>query len=211
MIQIKRFVFNAFGVNGYVLYDETSECLLIDTSCVSESEKDDLDRFISQQGLKPVKLINTHLHVDHVLGNNYICNKYGIGYYAHLKGLPVLEKAPQYGALFGIEISPVIQPSGFLEHGDIIHFGHSELRVVYTPGHADGSICLICDAGKFVITGDVLFQNSIGRTDLETGNFELLRASIYRELFTLPPDFRVLPGHGPETAIGYEKLNNSFL
>jgi len=211
MIQVKRFVFNAFGVNGFVLCDETGECLLVDTSCVSESEKGELDRFLSQHHLRPVKLVNTHLHIDHVLGNNYLCENYSIGYYAHRSGLPMLQSAPQYGAMFGIEIEPVIQPVGFLEHGDEVKFGNSELKIRYTPGHADGSICLVSEADKFVITGDVLFQNSIGRTDLPTGNLDVLRESIYKQLFTLPDDFRVLPGHGPDTSIGYEKLNNPFI
>lgn len=211
MTGIKKFVFNAFGVNGFVLYDETKECILVDTSCVSNEEKLELDTFLRNERLQPLFLVNTHLHVDHVLANNYLCSKYGISYYAHREGIPLLESAPQFSAMFGFSIEPVVEPHGFLEEGDVVKFGNSVSKVVYTPGHADGSICLISDTGKFVITGDVLFQNSIGRTDLPTGNFELLRKSIYAKLFTLPGDYRVFPGHGPETSIGYEKMNNPFL
>lgn len=118
---------------------------------------------------------------------------------------------PQYSAMFGFNIEPVISPVVFLGEGDIVKFGKSTLKVVNTPGHAAGSICLISDEDKFVITGDVLFANSVGRTDLPSGDFELLKNSIFQKLFTLPGDFRVLPGHGPETTIGHEKLNNPFL
>lgn len=211
MIEIKRFVFNAFGVNGFVLYDGSGECLLVDTSCVGDSEKSALNDFMVQHHLKPAMLVNTHLHIDHVLANNWLCRKYNIGYYAHRDGLQLLSTATQFGAMFGIEIEPVISPAGFLQQGDIVRFGNSELRVVYTPGHAAGSICLISDVDRFVITGDVLFRNSIGRTDLPTGDLELLRRSIFEELFTLPDDYIVLPGHGPDTSIGYEKINNPFL
>lgn len=211
VMDIKKIVFNAFGVNGYVLFDETGESILIDTACASDNEKTILENFITNQGLTLQMLINTHLHVDHVLGNNYLCDKYNIDYRAHRDGLPLLEMAPQYSAMFGFNIEPVISPAGFLEEGDIVRFGKSALSVVSTPGHAAGSICLISDTDKFVITGDVLFANSIGRTDLPTGDFELLKNSIYEKLFTLPGDYRVLPGHGPETTIGYEKLNNPFL
>jgi hydroxyacylglutathione hydrolase len=211
MIEIKKFVFNAFGVNGYVLFDETGECILVDTACTSSEEKVQLDSFIKGRQLNPRLLINTHLHVDHVLGNNYLCSKYNIDSQSHRDGLPLLEMAPQYSAMFGFNIEPVISPVGFLEEGDIVRFGKSALKVVSTPGHAAGSICLISDEDKFVITGDVLFANSVGRTDLPTGDFELLKISIYQKLFTLPGDYRVLPGHGPETSIGHEKLNNPFL
>ena len=211
MIEIKKFVFNAFGVNGYVLCDETGECVLVDTACVSNNEKAQLDSFITSRGLIPKMLVNTHLHVDHVLGNNYLCKKYNISYQAHRDGLPLLAMVPQYSAMFGFNIEPVISPAVFPEEGDIVKFGKSALKVVSTPGHAAGSICLISDEDKFVITGDVLFANSIGRTDLPTGDFELLKESIFQKLFTLPGDFRVLPGHGPETTIGHEKLNNPFL
>jgi glyoxylase-like metal-dependent hydrolase (beta-lactamase superfamily II) len=211
MIEIKKFVFSAFGVNGFVLFDETGECILVDTACVSNEEKKQLETFIAEKHLTPAMLVNTHLHVDHVLGNNYLCGKYNIGFYAHKDGLPLLEMAPQYSAMFGFNIESVIGPTEFLEEGDVVKFGNSKLKVIYTPGHADGSICLISDANKFVITGDVLFANSIGRTDLPTGDFELLRNSIYQKLFTLPGEYQVLPGHGPETTIGHEKLNNPFL
>lgn len=211
MILIEKFIFNAFGVNGYVLSDHTGDCLLVDTACESNEERNQLDTFLASRQLRPVMLVNTHLHVDHVLGNNYLCNKYGIGYYAHRSGEPLVKMAPQYSAMFGFQIEPVINPAGYLEDGDKVKFGISELRVLYTPGHADGSICLVSDEDRFVITGDVLFLNSIGRTDLPTGDLELLRNSIFNRLFTLPGDYRVLPGHGPETTIGYEKLNNPFL
>jgi glyoxylase-like metal-dependent hydrolase (beta-lactamase superfamily II) len=211
MITIEKFVFNGFGENTYLLYDETKECIIIDPGCYTEPEKRGFAEFIDQNGLKPVKLIYTHCHVDHVLGNNFIVETYGLKPVIHKAALPFLENAHQQARVYGFEIEEAIQGENFLEEGDVIKFGNSELKIVYTPGHADGSVCFISQADRFVITGDVLFRDSIGRTDFPTGNFDVLMKSIHEKLFTLDDDFTVYSGHGPETSIGYEKINNPFV
>jgi len=211
MITIEKFVFNAFGENTYLLYDETKEAVIIDPGCYEQQEKDELAYFIDTNDLKVVKLIYTHCHVDHILGNNFISETYNIKPEIHEAGLPFLERGQEQAKVYGFNIEKAILPEFYFEDEDLIKFGNSELKVVYTPGHADGSVCFINDSQKFVITGDVLFRDSIGRTDFPTGDFDILMKSIHEKLFTLEDDFTVYCGHGPETSIGYEKVNNPFI
>ena len=211
MITIEKFVFNPFQENTYLLFDETGECVIIDPGCYDASEQDQLVEFIETKNLKPVKLVYTHCHVDHILGNNFIAETYKLKPEIHKAGLPFLERGHEQGKVYGFIIPKSILPEKYIEHGDALKFGHSELKVVYTPGHADGSICFINDNQKFVITGDVLFRDSIGRTDFPTGDFDVLMKSIHDHLFILADDFTVYCGHGPETSIGYEKVNNPFI
>ncbi|HEX7411451.1 MAG TPA: MBL fold metallo-hydrolase [Bacteroidales bacterium] len=211
MLTIRSFVFNSFGVNTYVLYDESRECIIIDPACQYPDEEDELAGFIGANNLNPVRLINTHTHIDHILGNTFISEKYNLIPETHSDAVIFLDTAQQAGAAFGVKIEKVIFPVKFLGDGDTVKFGNSLLRVLYTPGHAAGSICLVSDADSFVVTGDVLFQESIGRTDLPTGDLDLLLASIREKLFTLPDSFKVYPGHGPATSIGFERRNNPFI
>ncbi|MBE9491531.1 MAG: MBL fold metallo-hydrolase [Bacteroidetes bacterium] len=211
MIKIERFIFNLFEVNTYVLYDETKESVIIDPGCYESAEQNRLKKFIEEKGLKPVRLLNTHTHIDHILGNQFIVNQYNIKLEIHEKGLIFLNKLPVTAVGFGMIVDEVPQPGNFIKNGDIIKFGNSRLKVLYTPGHADGSVCFYNEEQKFVIVGDVLFNQSIGRTDLPTGDFDLLNKSIEEELFTLPDDVIVYPGHGPETTIGFEKINNPYV
>ena len=211
MLQISTFVFNSFGVNTYLLFDETCECLIIDPACQHPHEEQELSGFIEKNGLKPVRMINTHAHIDHILGNTFVGRKYNLKPEAHRAGIKFFEIAPSSGSVFGISVGKVDIPADFLDEGDVVKFGNSSLNILYTPGHADGSICLVDDLNGFVITGDVLFQESIGRTDLPTGNLDTLLNSIRLKLFTLPDHFVVYPGHGPTTTIGFEKRNNPFI
>jgi len=211
MVTIRPFIFNSFGVNTYVLYDESRECIIIDPACQYHDEEDQLSGFIGANNLKPVRLVNTHTHFDHILGNSYISEKYNLFPETHAGAVIFLETAHQAGAAFGVLIEKVIFPVSFLNDGDTVKFGNSSLKVLYTPGHAAGSICLVSDADSFVITGDVLFRESIGRTDLPTGDLDLLLVSIREKLFTLPDSFKVYPGHGPTTSIGFERRNNPFM
>ncbi|MBN2172573.1 MAG: MBL fold metallo-hydrolase, partial [Bacteroidales bacterium] len=155
--------------------------------------------------------IFTHCHVDHILGNNFVAKTWGLKPEIHKAGLQFLVNGQQQGRIYGFEMDKNIEPENFIEEGDKIQFGNSELQVVYTPGHADGSICFICHPQKFVIVGDVLFRDSIGRTDFHTGDYDILMRSIHTKLFTLDDEFTVYSGHGPETTIGYEKVNNPFI
>ncbi|MCK4408389.1 MAG: MBL fold metallo-hydrolase [Bacteroidales bacterium] len=211
MITVKKFVFNSFQVNTYVLFDETKECVIIDAACYEDFEKEELVEYIAKEGLKPVRLLDTHCHIDHILGNNFVADKYNLGIEIHRDGLPFHKGVKNHGVAFGFDLEPLTEPSNFFKDGDKIKFGNSELEVLYTPGHADGSVCFLNRKQKFVIVGDVLFNQSIGRTDLPTGDYDLLIKSIREKLFTLPDDFTVYPGHGPETSIGFEKVNNPYL
>lgn len=211
MITVKKFVFNSFQVNTYVLFDETKECVIIDAACYEDFEKEELVEYIAKEGLKPVRLLDTHCHIDHILGNNFVADKYNLGIEIHRDGLPFHKGVKNHGVAFGFDLEPLTEPSNFLKEGDKVKFGNSELEVLYTPGHADGSVCFLNRKQKFVIVGDVLFNQSIGRTDLPTGDYDLLIKSIREKLFTLPDDFTIYPGHGPETSIGFEKVNNPYL
>lgn len=211
MLKIKRFVCNSFQVNTYVLSDETGECLIVDPGCYFEQERKALSDYIMQNQLKPVRLVNTHAHVDHILGNNYVSSLYKIYPEMHKSGLLFLDSAIDQAWGFGFELESIVYPRKYLVDGEMVQFGHSELQAVYTPGHADGSMCFISHAERFVITGDVLFLGSIGRTDLPTGNFDVLIDNIQKKLCVLPDDYVVYPGHGPDTTIGVEKDSNPFL
>jgi glyoxylase-like metal-dependent hydrolase (beta-lactamase superfamily II) len=211
MITKHQFVFNSFYVNTYLLHDETGECVIVDAACHDEREKQEIVSVIEKNKLKLVRNINTHCHIDHILGNAFIAEKYGIFPEYHKASEPFFYTAKELAASFGLRLDSLPTPAGFLEEGVPVTFGNSELEVLYTPGHADGHVCFYNKAQGFVITGDVLFKDTIGRTDLPSGNFPLLMESIWKKLFTLPDETVVYPGHGPETTIGYEKVNNPFI
>ena len=211
MITIEKFVFSPFSENTYLLYDETSECIIVDPGCYDRQEEKILVEFIQAKKLKPVRQIFTHCHVDHIFGANFIFKTYNLKPEIHKAALPFLVNGHEQGRMYGFDMAKVVEPGSFIAEGDKIKFGNSELGVVYTPGHADGSVCFINYPQKFVITGDVLFRESIGRTDFPTGDFDLLMESIRTKLFTLDDDFVVYSGHGEETTIGYEKMNNPFI
>lgn len=211
MINVHYFTFNGFQENTYVLYDETKECVIIDPGCYSVEEQQELVAFIENNNLTPVKLLNTHCHIDHVLGNNFVANKFKIGLEIHEADLPTLKATPEYGHVYGFNIDVSPDPTTLLNDGDIITFGKSELKVLFTPGHSSGHVVFVSDNEKFIIVGDVLFQGSIGRTDLPGGNYETLIASIKTKLLSLADDYTVYSGHGASTTIGFEKNNNPFL
>jgi len=210
-LKLHKFTFNYFSENTYVLYDETRECAIIDPGCCNTLEEEELKNYISSQNLKPVLLLNTHCHIDHILGNKFVAEKYDLGLQIHKYDLPVLnagtEVANRYGIPYGL--SPL--PINFLEDGDKSTFGNTTLDIVLAPGHSPGSICFIHHNTQIVIGGDVLFQGSIGRTDLPGGDFNTLATSIKTKLYTLKDDYIVYSGHGEETTIGVEKLSNPYV
>lgn len=211
-MNIKAFTFNPFQENTYVVYDNTKECIIIDPGCHTKSEQDELRRFISSEGLKPVKLINTHCHIDHVLGNKFTSELWNLELYMNKEDLPLLENAGNIGKMYGFdnyEGSPY--PKHFLKQDDTLSFGESNFKILFTPGHAPGHICLYSAEHNFIIAGDVIFNGSIGRTDLPGGDYETLINSIKTQLLPLPKETIVYCGHGPTTSIGYEKDNNPFL
>ena len=212
MIKIQSFTFNGFKENTYVLFDESKKCIIIDPGCYEQNEKLELERFIVDNELEPVKLINTHCHIDHLLGNRFVAEKWSLDLEMHELDLPTLRSVKDYCQLYGFhnyEESP--EPSTFLKEGDKIHFGNSSLDVLFTPGHAPGHIVLYSNEQHFVIGGDVLFQMSIGRTDLPGGDYDTLISSIKDKLLPLDEQTKVYCGHGPSTTIGFEKANNPFL
>lgn len=211
MINVHYFTFNGFQENTYILYDETKECVIIDPGCYTNEEQQELSNYIDHNGLKPVKLLNTHCHIDHVLGNNFVAKKYKIGLEMHEKDLPTLHATPEYGHLYGFNIDKSPEPTVLLNEGDTVKFGNSELDVVFAPGHSAGHIVFIANKEKFIIGGDVLFYGSIGRTDLPGGDYDTLINSIKTKLLPLANDFKVYSGHGPATSIGFERDNNPFL
>jgi len=211
MTSIAAFVFNMFQENTYFLYDETGECVIIDPGCFDKNEQNELMEFIRSKHLHPVKLINTHCHVDHIMGNSFVHETFGLKPVIHRDELPQLQAATMYAGMFGVKIIPSPLPEEYLNDGDKITFGTSELEVLFTPGHSAGEICLFCRKEKILIAGDVLFQMSIGRTDLPGGDYPTLIQSIRQKLFPLGDDVKVYPGHGPETTIGFERKNNPFL
>jgi hydroxyacylglutathione hydrolase len=210
MLNIQSFVFNAFQENTYVLFDETRECVIIDPGCIDKEEKNELDTFISSHDLKVKLLLNTHCHVDHVLGNAHVKEKYNTRLLIHAADLATLKAVKVYAPNYGLYQYQDSTPDGFLEESDMVNFGNQSLKVLFVPGHAPGHIAFYDEKNRALIGGDVLFYNSIGRTDLPGGNFDTLIDSIHRKLFTLPDDVKVYPGHGPETSIGFEKRTNPF-
>ncbi len=211
MIQVKQFTFNPFQENTYVLWDETNDCVIIDPGCYDATEQMELNSFIKDNELEPVKLLNTHCHIDHIFGNAYCKETYKIPFVFHEKDLPVLESGAQTALLYGLKYEKSPEADEYISEGEKLSFGQSELDIVFTPGHSPGSVCFIARAEAFVIGGDVLFQQSIGRTDLPGGDHQTLLNSIRNELFVLPDHFKVYSGHGVLTTVGDEKMYNPFL
>ena len=199
MIQIQTFTFNDFQENTYLLFDDTKECIIVDPGCYDNQEQEKLSNFVTENKLKPVLLINTHCHIDHVLGNRFVSDKW------------MLDLAMHYCTIYGFhnyQESPL--PNHFLNEGEKVKFGESELDILFTPGHAPGHIVLHSEKHDFIIGGDVLFQMSIGRTDLPGGDFDILIKSIKEKLLPIDDNTKVYCGHGPTTTIGFEKANNPF-
>ena len=210
-MQLKYFTFNPFQENTYILFDETNEAVIIDPGCYDAEEKKILFDFIKSEKLNPVRLLNTHCHIDHVLGNKFVSDAFGLKPEIHPIELPLLKAVSQYGANYGIFAEPSPEPLTTLEENKTIQFGTTVLTMIFSPGHSPGSICFYNEATKILIGGDVLFRMSIGRTDLPGGDMDTLLKSIREKLFTLPGDVVVYPGHGPSTTIAFEQLNNPFL
>lgn len=210
MISVQSFSFNPYPENTYVLFDETGECLVIDPGCYTREEQDTLVKFIRDNRLKPVMLLNTHCHIDHVLGNKFVSDLFGLSPVFHRLEKEVLELMIAYAASTGLSYDPSPPAGRFLEEGEKVNFGGQELDVLFTPGHSPGSLSFFSPESRLVIAGDVLFRGSIGRTDLPGGDYDTLIRSIESQLFPLGDDVKVYVGHGPATTIGYERENNPF-
>ena len=211
MASIKVFENNQYQENTYIVYDETGECAIIDPGMYTAAEQNAVVNFIKENLLKPVLLLNTHCHIDHVLGNKFVLEHYGLKPKFHAGELPALEAVAAYAPMMGIryDVSPL--PEEYLPEQGTISFGNTQLHLVFAPGHSPAHLCYYDKKDNILIGGDVLFRGSIGRTDLPGGNFKQLLTNIEEKLFTLPDDCTVYPGHGRETTIGYEKQTNPFL
>lgn len=207
---IHAFTFNAFAENTYVIADSAGNAAIVDPGCQHPQEQQQLFDFITQQGLKPQMLLQTHCHIDHVLGNAFVHRTWGLKPLIHPKDLSDLQRLVTYAPIFGLEAEASPEPEGWLEHGETLRLGDMVLELRAAPGHSAGSICFVNHDAGWVIGGDVLFAGSIGRTDLPGGNYEQLLTSVRNQLFTLPDHFILHSGHGPQTTIGHEKATNPF-
>jgi len=211
MIKIERLVFNPFQENTYLVFDDTGETIIVDPGCYDENEEHALAQFIGNKKLTPVAQIFTHTHIDHILGASFVYQKYGLKPVIHRDALQFLTGAKKQGLMYGFEVDEIVEPEKYIDEGDLIKFGKNSLEVLHTPGHVDGHLTFVSEANRFAIVGDVLFLDSIGRTDLPTGDFDMLAHHIRTKIYTLGDDFTIYPGHGPQTSVVHEIFNNPFV
>lgn len=212
MLQIETLVFSPFQENTYVLWDETGDCVIVDPGCLEIREEQRLVAFIEQHNLKPVKLINTHLHLDHVFGSAFVADKWGLEIWAHRDDEFMIPNTVNHARNFGVSMNDNPPPvNHYISDGDDVTFGNTTLKVIHVPGHSPGGVAFYHQQSASLISGDILFRESVGRSDLPGGNHEQLIAGIMQKLMTLPDNVKVYPGHGPTTTIGWEKSHNSYL
>lgn len=211
MISLKKFTFNPFSENTYVLWDETKEAIIVDPGMVDSREDAEMQSFIEKEGLTPVMLFNTHAHIDHVLGNYFVKRTWNVPMVSHTLGKVVLQMAERSAEMYGIPYTPSPNADRYVEEGDEVRFGKSSLSILFVPGHAPDHVALVDLAGKKVVAGDVLFNGSVGRIDLPGGDAAELTKSIQDKMYGLPDDTVVYSGHGDETTIGKEKQSNPFV
>ena len=211
-MHIKSFQFNPFQENTYVLSDDTGEAVIIDCGCLSSNEDERLTLYLTTEKLHVKHVLNTHLHLDHSFGNYMVAHTLGVLPEAHRADEFLIGQLIAQSQAFGIQGVIREQPlGGYLQEGDVVSFGRTQLEVLHVPGHSPGSICFYCRAENVIFVGDVLFAGSIGRTDLPKGNYAELIAGIQRKLLVLPDETIVYSGHGPATTIGNERVNNPYL
>lgn len=210
MLKVKQLVFNYFEENTYLVIDEaTKEAAVIDPGMMNGREQKIFDETISSLGINLRQIINTHLHLDHCFGLNYVKTRYGVPAKAHEKDIVLGKIVPQQFAMFGLKpVSDGVEIDVALKDGDVIEIGDSRLEVIHVPGHTEGGIVLYDEADYLLFSGDTLFRNSIGRTDLPGGSQPAIVKSLREKIYKLPDNVKVLPGHGEPTTIGYEKTHN---
>ena len=211
MITVKVFEFSPIQENTYLLYNEAKNCIIIDPGCYTQEERDELYQFIKSNELIPMLLLNTHGHLDHVFGNKFVAETFQLIPHIHPLEKELLAYAPVSGLMYNLPFDHYEGELIYLEAGQSIILDTDELKVLFTPGHSPGSVSFYCEKQNFVISGDVLFKNSVGRTDLPGGNHEVLIQSIKNQLLVLPEDTVVYSGHGVKTTIGEEKRGNAYI
>lgn len=210
-LKLKTFTFNPFQENTYLLYNEKKECIIIDPGCSDNKERNELKQFIDQNNFTPRMLLNTHCHIDHILGDAYVQSEWNLPLLMHSGEQETLEASQMLADVYGIQKPEIPKNISYLDNMKEMKLGNTPLRILFTPGHSPAHISIYYEPDKILISGDVLFRESIGRTDLPGGNHELLIDSIKSQLWQLPDNTIVFPGHGPTTTISYEKKNNPFL
>jgi len=210
MLKLKSFTFNPFQENSYLLYDDTKNAVIVDPGMYNRPEQEEFIDFLDSNGLNLTKLLNTHCHIDHVFGNQFIHQEFDLKPYLNEKEIEVLDMAKRSAEVYGLNYNHSPLYEGFLNEGDVIKIGESELRCLFVPGHSPGHLVFINDEDNYMIGGDVLFRGSIGRTDLPGGHHDTLIKMIKEKVFMLPDDMKVYAGHGDPTTIGYEKQFNPF-
>jgi len=211
MINIQTFTFGPFQENMTILWDDSLECVIIDPGMYTSADEKQVVDFIAENKLIPVKLLNTHCHIDHVMGNRFIADKYELKLHAHRLDIPTLEQSEIAAKMYELSYTKSPDIEVFIDENDTISFGKSEMSILFTPGHAPGHVVFVNHDQKFVINGDVLFRGSVGRVDLPGSNPPDLILSIQNQMYKLGDDYEVYCGHGPNTTIGYEKKNNPFV
>jgi hydroxyacylglutathione hydrolase len=211
MLTLKTFAFNPYQENTYVLADAQGQCAVIDPGCYFPHEREALTNHLSEQGLTLEKVLLTHGHIDHMLGNATLLRKYPVPLVAHRKCMADLQAAPQLGSMMGLNVDPSPEPDTWVEAGDTVSVGQLQLEVLYTPGHAEGHVSFFHRPSQQLFAGDVLFQGSIGRTDLPGGSMDVLMASVFEQVLPLGDEVKVYPGHGPATTVGAERKGNPFI
>ncbi|MFM7630104.1 MAG: MBL fold metallo-hydrolase [Algoriphagus sp.] len=211
MLHIKCFTCNPFQENTYLMYDDLGEAALVDPGCYTSEEKARLEAFIDEKGLKLKHLLNTHCHIDHVLGNAWAIQKYGLSLHIHAQEEAVLKAVQVYAPNYGFPAYTPSEPEGYLTEGQVIQIGRESIHVLFVPGHSPGHVVFYHPESGQCLAGDTLFYGSIGRTDLPGGNHSLLLEKITTQLFTLPDATVIFSGHGPKTSIGFEKKSNPFV
>jgi hydroxyacylglutathione hydrolase len=209
MLNVIFFTFNAFEEN--LVINDKKQCWIIDPGMYDQREQAQFISYLDDKQLQPQSIINTHAHIDHIMGVNVLKNKYDIPFGVHEMELPVLQMAKAAAAMFGLDFHDTPTPTFFIKEGVPLQLGDDTLEVFHTPGHSPGSVSFYYPKSHWVISGDVLFSGGIGRTDLPGGNYDILISSIRSKLFTLPEATKVLSGHGPATTIGEEQAHNPFL
>jgi hydroxyacylglutathione hydrolase len=211
VLHIHTFTFGPFQENTYILSNEKKKAIIIDPGMYEIAEFDRFFKYIETEKLQPTLLVNTHTHLDHIFGNAAVKHKFKTPFTFHALDRPVFDGAKQAGAMYGLEFVTSPEPDYYIDENKMLPFEEDNFQILFTPGHSPGSICLYNKEQQFVISGDVLFQMSIGRSDLPGGNHETLLQSIHSQLFALPDEVKVYSGHGPMTTIGFERMNNPFV
>jgi len=211
MLTVKAFCFNPAEENTYLLYNEKKECCIIDPGFYFPAEREKFKGFIEETNLQPTLLLNTHCHLDHVFGNKFVHDTWGLSLHIHEKEKQMLDLAPASGEMWQLPFENYEGELIFIKETSGIKIGNDELEIRFAPGHSPGHVCFYDEADGFAISGDVLFHGSIGRTDLPGGDFHTLINSIQTQLFTLPDETKIYCGHGPMTTVGFEKMNNPFV